>query len=373
MTRPVRIGIIGCGDVLSAYMSIGERLRCRGLVEFTAAAASSDKRRDAVINEYGIRHFTTDYRDLLSDSTIDLVLVLTPATTHAQIVKDALAAGKHVVAEKPFATNLEDAADIVALAERSPGYLVCAPFVVLSPTFQTICRLIESGDIGKISLARGRYGWSGPWWSDWFYRNGGGAISDFGVYNLTSLTGLLGPARRVTAFANTAVPSREVQSRTVNVEVEDNAHVLVEFANGALGAVTTGFTMQRYRSPAIELYGSDGTIQLLGDDWAPQGFELWRNDIGAWQVFYETDPFWPWTDGLRHAVECIERNTPPVCTPAHAFHVLEIMTRARQAARDGSAEIIVSSFTPPRFSGAPSQAVAAHLIHDPRGRPATHG
>jgi predicted dehydrogenase len=126
--------------------------------------------------------------------------------------------------------------------------------------------------------------------------------------------------------------------------------------------------MQRYRSPAIELYGSDGTVQLLGDDWAPQGYELWRNDVGAWQTYYETDPFWPWTDGLRHAIECIERKTPPVCTPEHAFHVLEIVTRARQAAQDGVARVIESRFTPPQFPIEPSETVAAHLVHDPRGR-----
>ena len=368
MARPVRIGIIGCGDVLSAYMSIGERLRCRGLVDFVGASAITEARRKVVAEDYGIHYFTTDYRDLLGKEGIDLVLVLTPAQTHAQIVKDALDAGKHVLAEKPFATNLEDAAEIVALAARSPGYLVCAPFVVLSPTFQTIWRMVESNAVGKISLARGRYGWSGPWWSDWFYRAGGGVISDFGVYNLTTLTGLLGPARRVTALANTVTPRRDLQSGSIDVEVEDNAHVLVEFADGALGVVSTGFTMQRYRSPAVELYGSDGTIQLLGDDWAPQGFEVWRNDVGAWQVFYETDPFWPWTDGLRHAVECIERQTPPVCTPEHAFHVLDIVTKAREAARDGKARTIESSFTAPSFSSAPSSVPAAHLVHDPRGR-----
>ena len=47
-------------------------------------------------------------------------------------------------------------------------------------------------------------------------------------------------------------------------------------------------------------------LQLLGDDWAPEGYELWQNDDGAWRVFRETDPHWPWTDGLRHLVDCVE-------------------------------------------------------------------
>ena len=95
--------------------------------------------------------------------------------------------------------------------------------------------------------------------------------------------------------------------------------------------------MQRYRSPAIELYGSEGTIQLLGDDWAPEGWELWRNAEGAWRVFPESDPHWQWTEGLRHLVDCVEAGRPTITRPEHAYHALEIMLAAQAAGRDGVA------------------------------------
>ena len=82
--------------------------------------------------------------------------------------------------------------------------------------------------------------------------------------------------------------------------------MLLDFGDARFAVVTTGFTMQRYRSPAIEVYGSEGTIQIIGDDWAPEGWELWRNADGAWRVFPESDPQWQWTEGLRHLVECVE-------------------------------------------------------------------
>ena len=91
MANPIKAGIIGCGDVLSAYMSLGETLRGRGRVEFVAAAAATEKKR-SVAAEYGIGTFTTDYRDILDDAAIDLVLVLSPAQTHARIVREALQA-----------------------------------------------------------------------------------------------------------------------------------------------------------------------------------------------------------------------------------------------------------------------------------------
>ena len=189
-------------------------------------------------------------------------------------------------------------------------------------------------------MARGRYGWSGPWWNDWFYRDGGGPLFDLAVYNFTTLTGWLGPVRRVMAMCGTAVRERPVNGRPVPVQVEDSAQVLLDFGDALFAVVTSGYTIQQYRSPALELYGTDGTIQMLGDDWDPDGYELWQNQAGCWQVFKETDPGWPWTDGLRHVVECARRGTRPRVTPEHALHVLEVVLpgpgrRARR--RDGAA------------------------------------
>jgi len=62
---------------------------------------------------------------------------------------------------------------------------------------------------------------------------------------------------------------------------------------------------------------------------APEGYELWRNDTGAWELHPEVDPAWPWTDGRRHLVDCIETGAEPVILPEHAFHALEIMLAAQ--------------------------------------------
>jgi predicted dehydrogenase len=107
-------------------------------------------------------------------------------------------------------------------------------------------------------------------------------LFDLGVYNVTSLTGLLGPAKGVTAMSGVAVSERMAEGSLMKVEANDNAHVLIVFGECVFAVVTTGFTIQRYRGPAIELYGTTGTIQMLGDDWAPDGYELWQNDAGAW-------------------------------------------------------------------------------------------
>src|SRR5258706_7899230 len=124
--------------------------------------------------------------------------------------------------------------------------------------------------------------------------------------------------------------------------------------------------MQKYRSPALELYGTHGTIQMLGDDWAPEGYECWQNSVGAWQSYYESDPHWRWTDGLKHLVECIRLCERPRVTPEHAYHVLEVMLAAQKSGRTGEAQQITSRFRIPKPGKSVHDAEAGHRVHDRR-------
>ena len=363
--RPLRIGVVGCGNVMDgAYMPYIQRLKLSdGPLTVTWACDTRPEKAKPILAKWQIENFTTDYRGLCSAEDVDIVLILTAMESHGAITRQALENGKHVLVEKPLSTDLDEAGELLKFASTSQGILMCAPFVILSPTFRILRSRVQSGDIGKVLSARARYGWSGPDWNSWFYQSAGGCLFDLGVYNLTSLTGLLGPAQRVTALAGVAIPERIINGITVRVSVEDNAQVLLDFGDSVFGCVTAGFTIQKYRTPAIELYGSEGTLQLLGDDWAPQGYELWQNSVGAWQVFYETDPHWQWMDGLCHLLHCIRTGSRPLVTPEHAYHVLEIMLAARRAASQGKVQVIHSRFSLPEFA-ANTPAEAAHRIHD---------
>lgn len=364
MGKTVRIGIIGCGSVVRRpYMTLINSLKLQGQAEVTIACDTNEERGSLMKEEFGITNFTTDYHQVVESDHVDLVLVTTSMRAHGPMTIAALEAEKHVLVEKPMAVNLEEGARIVELARKSPGYLVPAPHVILSPTYQEMWRHIKRGDIGNIHLARGRYGWTGPWWGKWYYREGGGPLFDLGVYNVTSFTGWLGPARRVAAMTGTAIKERLVEGELMKVETDDNFQIMLDFGNVLFAVITTGFTIQKFRGPAIELYGTEGTLQMMGNDWAPQGFELWQNEVGAWQIFGELDPNWRWTDGLRHLVECIRKEEQPIITPEHAYHVLEIMLKASQAGKDGRTREIESTFTPPTFPMSVERK-PAHYRHD---------
>lgn len=359
---PVRLGIIGCGNVLDAYLPQAARLAAQGAVRVVRACGRPAQRDRAL--SLGAGSFTTHEKEVLQADDIDAVLILASMPEHARLAREALLAGKHVLVEKPLATELDPARELLAIARQARLHLVCAPFTPLSPTLRQLRRRLDNGDIGKPCLARSRYGWAGPWWNEWFYRPGGGCLLDLGIYGITSLTYLLGPVRRVTAFAGVAIPERSIHGKSIPVEAEDNAQVLLDFGQATTAVVTTGFTIQQYRSPALEVFGTTGTLQLLGDDWDPDGYEWWENAAGCWHTYRESHPDWSWTDGLRDLVHAIRSGSVPDSDPQHALHVLDVILTTREAARTGQALAVGTTFTPRTPTAEPFPTGEVHLDHD---------
>ena len=363
MVDKVRVGVIGLGSVSEKYVPHVRRLQLDGVPCEIVIGCDLRPSQAERAKKWGIPAFTTDYHEVLGRADVDVVLVLTTMQTHGGIARDALNAGKHVLVEKPMSMDLAEAADLIKLSKTSKGHLVCAPHVTLSKTYQDMWRHINDGDVGKPLLARGLYGWSGPDWGAEFYQMGGGPMFDLGVYNITTLTGLLGPAKRVSAMTGIAIPERKVDGKMIKVETDDNFQVMLDFGDQCFGVVTTGFSIQMYDVPGIEIYGTKGTINMKSDDWDPHGYSLWRNQDGFWQNRPARNR-WPWTDGVRDLIEAVLAGRKPVNAPEHAYHVLEIMIKSMESGRTGQALPIVSTFVPPRFERAGSRP-AAHLDHAP--------
>jgi predicted dehydrogenase len=368
MTRvdeALTIAVIGVGSVAqNAYLPLAASLKARGAVGSIIACDPNEAALAAARSKFPIDRVTRDTRAILEDPDVDAVLVLTPMTLHAEIATQALRASKHVLVEKPMGITLQEGREVLDAARSSSGLLLCAPHVLLSADYQRMYRTILDGGIGRPVAARARYGWDGPDWSPWFYTRGGGPLFDLGVYNLTSLTGLLGPVARVGCMSSLARPRRRVAGRVIDVELADTFQVTLQHHSGVLSTVTTAFGMQKYKGPAIEVYGLDGTIQMLGDDWAPEGLEYWSNSVGAWQLLESGSRYWPWTDGLTHLLDCVRSGARPYTPAEQAFHVLEIMLAAEKAAETGTTQEISSSFVQapplPRVDGAREE----HRVHD---------
>ena len=345
------------------YMELVNKLAFKNIITLKSISDKNKNLENILQKKFKFQYFYDDYKKILNDKKIDVVLILTSMNEHASIAKEALINRKHVLVEKPMATNMKDLRELFLLAKKSKTFLVAAPFVILSPTFQAMNQELKINTIGNVSLARARYGWSGPNWGEWYYKTGGGPLFDLGVYNITTLTGLLGPVENIIAKSSISKPYRKINGKKIKVMTDDNFQILLEFKNKSLAVVTTGFTMQQYNSPAVELYGSNGTIQMLGDDWEPKAYEVWDNKRSSWEIFKTPYANWPWASGFTHLIDCIINKKKPIINLDHAYHVNEIMIKIYESSQKKKQISIKSSFKPLIFNKK-IKIKKSHLDHD---------
>ncbi len=345
------------------YMELVNKLVFKKIINLKSLSDTNIKLEKILKKKFKFKYLYTDYKRILNDKEIDVVLILTSMNEHASIAKKALLNQKHVLVEKPMATNMKDLKELYKLAKKSETFLFAAPFVILSPTFQAIHQELNKKTIGNVSLARARYGWSGPNWGEWYYKTGGGPLFDLGVYNITTLTGLLGPVKNIIAKSSISKPFRIINGKKIKVMTDDNFQILLEFQNKCLANVTTGFTMQQYSSPAVELYGSDGTIQMLGDDWEPKAYEIWNNKKSSWELFKTPYANWPWASGFTHLIDCIINKKKPIINLDHAYHVNEIMIKIYKSSQMKKQISIKTTFEPLKFNKK-IKIKKTHLDHD---------
>jgi predicted dehydrogenase len=124
----------------------------------------------------------------------------------------------------------------------------------------------------------------------------------------------------------------------------DVSHLILRHDSGALSSIVSSQAIQRYRRPALELYGTEGTANLLGDDWDPRGFEVWRNEAARWEGYEPIDGSWLWTDGLNEAVTALAEGRTPLADNDHDLHLLEVIDAARMAAAERRAISVASKF-----------------------------
>lgn len=343
--RPVTVGIIGAGNVLWAYLQVLDRLIPRGLARLGPVCSRRRENWPQLQSRRPSIELVADPSEALRHD-VDAVLVITPPDSHSALVRNALERGKHVVVEKPAATSRCEAQHLVELAQARGLHLMCAPFVQLAPTFRALWGRLQEGTVGKVHSARGLYGNAGSTWASWYHDGTIGPLAEVGIYNLKSLTSVLGPVVEVQAAEALAVTQREIRGDSVAVLGADVSHVVLKHKNGALSSMVSSHCIQRYRRPALEFYGTEGTANLLGDDWDPRGFEIWRNSAACWEEFEPIDPTWSWADGLAEMVNAIREQRQPLHNLKHDVHLLEVIEACVQAAKEKRAVTIQSSFSP---------------------------
>jgi predicted dehydrogenase len=364
----VRLGVVGCGVIANNQYLPGIR-QIAEKAELVAVCDQQGTLAEQAARRFGAREVYTDYEQMLTRAEIDAVVVLTHIQGHAPNVLAALQAGKHVYTEKTLATTVEDADRLIAEAERRDLLLACAPPVVLSPVNRKVKDMIARGAIGRVNFVRARHSHGGPanflhWTADptWFYKPGAGPILDLGVYAFHTLTGILGPAKRVTAFLGIAIPQRVVRSgpvrgKVIDVEAEDNGLILLDFGNSTFAVVDGTYCVKAAKGPRLEFYGATGTINV-NDRGAAAPIEYYAENealnVGGWMDVQPDpvpgrsstapQPAWSLSSGVEHLVDCLREGTRPEITAQHARHCLELMLKAMDASRTGVAQELTTTF-----------------------------
>jgi predicted dehydrogenase len=347
----LRVAIIGCGSVSNRYIP---HLQSSSLIRIVSLCDIKPERAVAQNKEYKVNAATySNIDEMLKGVPFDMMITLTDMQQHGALNKKALLAGKHVWSEKPMANTYAEGKALLELSRSKGLKLWGAPAVVNSPQFAFMSKCIQEGKLGRVASAHGQYGHTGPSWSAFFYEKGGGSMPDLGVYNMATLTGLLGPAKSVMAMLSIVNPERTVDDKgKIKVVEEDNAHVLLEHANGVISHVMCGFN---YFDPhgheakgqelhSIQIFGDKGNMRMIGYDWETNGVIL----DDSWErpgVLHEKETGgYQWQEGATKVGESIVNKTEPRINVEHALHVLEIIEAARKSSATGMKIKLTSTF-----------------------------
>ncbi|MEX0938486.1 MAG: Gfo/Idh/MocA family oxidoreductase [Pirellulales bacterium] len=348
--KKIAVGVIGCGSVSNAYLPV---LKESPFVRLVSTCDIRPERARRQAERFGVPHHYPHIDQMLAGEPFDLLVNLTDMQEHERLNRQALRARRHVWSEKPIANSLPAGQELLRIATEAGLRLWGAPITVESPQFALMARQLAAGRLGRVAAAHAEYGHEGPGWSAFFYEKGGGSMPDLAVYNLTTLTGLLGPAKSVSAMLSIVTPQRTVSDKgKIEVEAEDNAMLLMDHGDCVLSHVQSGFNYfnphghdgSRETRYTVSLVGTHGFLGMIGYDWAPLGVELATKDQPE-LVRRLTDPGdYLWQRGAALAAECLSTGRELLVTPEHALHVLEVITAARESQRTGQRIELTSTF-----------------------------
>ncbi|MCL2213714.1 MAG: Gfo/Idh/MocA family oxidoreductase [Treponema sp.] len=340
----LRIGIIGAGNISKIYLDnltgmFGKRVKVVSIADIIF-----EKAQKAAEN-YKIKAFNSA-EEMIKGSDIDLILNITPPASHYEAALAAVSAGKHVYNEKPFCTKREDAAQLIKTAAEKMVRVGGAPDTFLGAGLQTCRKLIDDGWIGQpvaataIMMSHGPEHWHPS--PHFFYQEGGGPMFDVGPYYLTALVSILGPVKRVCGSARISNPTRTITNQfqygeIINVEVPTHIAGVLEFAGGPIGTIITSFDVYSHSLPRIEIYGTEGTLQVPdpntfgGPIFAKRFREEKWSEIPLLKNYKENSRGL----GLTEMAEAIESKKPHRASAELVSHVLEIMHGIHDACASG--------------------------------------
>ncbi|HEY0946423.1 MAG TPA: Gfo/Idh/MocA family oxidoreductase [Opitutaceae bacterium] len=345
----LRTAIVGCGNIAGSYV---EHIKTYPGVEIAGFADVDASRAQVFAAKHGGRAYT-GLDAVLADPAVDCVINLTIHHAHYEVIGKCLRAGKHVHSEKPLAMTYREARELVDLAAARNVRLSCAPVTYLGEAQQTAARLLREGVTGPVRLvyAEINHGRIESWHPNPKPFYDVGVMWDVGVYPLSLLTALLGPAARVSALGKIVHPQRRtLAGETYAVTIPDFIVAMVEFASGPTLRLSTNFYHAGGKQgSAVEFVGDAGVLWLE----SAYMFDA-RVERAAYGKSFEPVPLArpgfagiEFGRGVQELATAIAENRPHRASGAHAAHVVELIEGIHNSLTTGSPVALTSTFEQP--------------------------
>jgi len=372
MSNAVRLGIVGTGSIslrgLLPHLTMED---VQDRVNITAVCDPVPGRAQAAAEKFGVPHAYETYEELLEANGVDAVSIASPIGFHYEQGLMAIEHGVHMHFNKTMTTTVAEADDLIVKANANDVKIVSSPGQMINPLLNRIRELVQEGALGTLTWAvtgsafgtyhqqesTVRHGDDvltnvNPAW--YFRKPGGGPLYDMTVYGLHSLTGILGPAKRVSAFSGVRLHEREFQGETLQCDMDDNTLITVDFGN-ALFAMVYGVAAGGIPDswhPMI--FGTEGmiksgtlngeSIEYPGSDEAAQHrygpVAMLPHVVGQHREMEEAHVY----EDVMQLVDLVRDDIPTVATAEHARHVIEIFDAAYRSAETGQAQELRSTF-----------------------------
>lgn len=358
----VGMGVVGAGAI--GIRGALKHLSLEDVQDRVRLAAVCDLvpgRAEAAAKQYGVAAHYLTFDELLADPNVDAVTICSPIGLHFEQGMAAIAAGKHIHFNKTMTTTVAEADALIAAATAKGVRIVASPGQMFHPYNRRIRKKILEGALGRLTWAitgtagvgeyhmREEFRTGADILTDvnpaWYFRKpGGGPQYDVTVYCLHTLTGILGPARRVTAVSGLVIPEREYRGEKLVCDMDDNTMLLLDFGDAfftfvyaaAAGRITSGF------QPNI--YGTKGSIvgTKLGDDDLKLPEDHEPHVGGPHAGMLESHVF----EDMMQLVDWVRAGTPSIANAEHARHVIDIIEAGYRAVETGQAQTLRTSFEP---------------------------
>ena len=265
VSSPVRWGILGTGGIAGSFAT---DLRLTGSGVVVAVGSRGRESADRFADEFGVVNRHGGYESLVADPDVDVVYVATPHPMHRDNAILALRAGKHVLVEKPFTMNADEAREVVQVARESGLFAMEAMWTRFLPHVAVVRGWLAQGVLGDVVTMTADHG-------QWFAEDpafrlfapelGGGALLDLGVYPVSFASMVLGTPSRIMAMGDPAFTGVDAQTS-----------MLFGYSGGAQALLTC--TLRAKSATRASIVGTDARIEIEGDFYAPTAVTLVPRD-----------------------------------------------------------------------------------------------